>query len=145
MLSHITLSGVQAVDLIVMPCHMSAHWTLLICRLKERCWEFYDSLRSSRHRATLTKLIQCLYEDASDSLPANIMNWPINDVDDLPQQDNGDDCGVFVMKYMEAVMSSKTVAWKETIDWCKEMPKFRAQITANIFRAFSNLIKLSNE
>ncbi|KAK8930795.1 Ubiquitin-like-specific protease ESD4 [Platanthera zijinensis] len=73
------------------------------------------------------------------------MNWPINDVDDLPQQDNGDDCGVFVMKYMEAVMSSKTVVWKETIDWCKEMPKFRAQITANIFRAFSNLIKLSNE
>ncbi|KAK8913799.1 hypothetical protein KSP39_PZI023760 [Platanthera zijinensis] len=57
MLSHITLSGVQAVDLIVMPCHMSAHWTLLICRLKERCWEFYDSLRSSRHRATLPKLV----------------------------------------------------------------------------------------
>ncbi|KAK8952211.1 hypothetical protein KSP39_PZI003718 [Platanthera zijinensis] len=57
LLSHITLSGVQAVDLIVMPCHMSAHWTLLICRLKERCWEFYDSLRSSRHRATLPKLV----------------------------------------------------------------------------------------
>ncbi|KAK8954724.1 hypothetical protein KSP39_PZI001988 [Platanthera zijinensis] len=57
MLSHITLSGVQAVDLIVMPCHMSAHWTLLICRLKKRCWEFYDSLRSSRHRATLPKLV----------------------------------------------------------------------------------------
>ncbi|KAK8961555.1 hypothetical protein KSP40_PGU021647 [Platanthera guangdongensis] len=57
LLSHITLTRVQAVDLILMPCHMSSHWTLLVCRLKEHYWEFYDSLRSSRHRATLQNLV----------------------------------------------------------------------------------------
>ncbi|KAK8963200.1 hypothetical protein KSP40_PGU011316 [Platanthera guangdongensis] len=40
-----------------MPCHMSCHWTLLVCRLKKHYWEFYDSLRSSCHRATLQNLV----------------------------------------------------------------------------------------
>ncbi|KAK8947930.1 Ubiquitin-like-specific protease ESD4 [Platanthera guangdongensis] len=121
-----------------MPCHMSSHWTLLVCRLKEHYWEFYDSLRSSRHRATLQNLVHSHHRMKTTEA---ITHWPINDVDDLPQQDNGNDCGVFVMKFMEAVLSTKTVAWKELKNWCEEMPTFRAEITANIFRAFSNVIE----
>ncbi|KAK8963595.1 hypothetical protein KSP40_PGU004859 [Platanthera guangdongensis] len=94
MLSHITLASVTASDVVLMPCHVSSHWTLLVCRQKEQCWDFYDSFKSDRHRSNLPDL----------------------------------------------ALSAETISWQEKKDWCKEMPQFRAEIAADILRAFSNII-----
>ncbi|KAK8970467.1 hypothetical protein KSP40_PGU008833 [Platanthera guangdongensis] len=34
-----------------MPCHLTSHWALLVCWVKEQRWEYFDSLPSSLHRA----------------------------------------------------------------------------------------------
>ncbi|KAK8966014.1 putative ubiquitin-like-specific protease 1B [Platanthera guangdongensis] len=140
LLSHITLASITASDVVLMPCHVSSHWTLLVCRQKEQCWDFYDSFKSGRHRSNLPDLVKTLYEEVSEALPADIIMWPINEVPNLPQQDNGDDCGVFVMKFMKEALSAETISWQEKKNWCKEMPQFHAEITADILRAFSNII-----
>ncbi|KAK8967103.1 hypothetical protein KSP40_PGU009254 [Platanthera guangdongensis] len=67
-----------------MPCHVSSHWTLLVCRQKEQCWDFYDSFKSGRHRSNLPDLVKTLYEEVSEALPADIIMWPINEVPNLP-------------------------------------------------------------
>ncbi|KAK8969018.1 hypothetical protein KSP40_PGU004798 [Platanthera guangdongensis] len=56
LLSHITLASVTASDVVLIPCHVSSHWTLLVCRQKEQCWDFYDSFKSGRHRSNLPDL-----------------------------------------------------------------------------------------
>ncbi|KAK8916777.1 hypothetical protein KSP39_PZI022359 [Platanthera zijinensis] len=50
------------------------HWTLLVCRLKEKYREFYDSLKGGRHRSNLPNLVRTLYEEASKALPKVIIN-----------------------------------------------------------------------
>ncbi|KAK8963525.1 hypothetical protein KSP40_PGU004628 [Platanthera guangdongensis] len=122
-----------------MPCHLTNHWALLVCRIKELKWEFYDSMKSKRHRSGLPGLVKLLNEEETKALPSGIEDWPIVEVAALPQQENEDDCGVFVLKFMEVVLSNEPISWNECSSWPAEMAKFRAKIAADLLATFSEI------
>jgi len=89
--------------------------------------------------------IMTLVDDAIHAMPTDILTWPISVIGDLPQQENGHDCGVFVCKYMEFVLRCKPIDWTKYHDWQAKMHRFRAEIAYNIIEAFYDLIKTKIE
>ncbi|KAK8945299.1 hypothetical protein KSP40_PGU009516 [Platanthera guangdongensis] len=88
--------------------------------------------------------IRFLQEDRSEVLPGDIIDWPIHVIEGLPTQDNGNDCGIFVMKYMEASLGKDQVDWKRHSSWPKEMPRIRAEIVAALLQTFQASLLISN-
>ncbi|KAK8918499.1 hypothetical protein KSP39_PZI021468 [Platanthera zijinensis] len=97
LISHIMEEAVNSSEIIIMPCHLTSHWALLICWIKEQRWEYFDSLPSSLHRAG----------------------------------------------FMEVISSTETVSWADQKNWQEDMPRFRAEIVAEIFKTFSSSISES--
>ncbi|RHZ49651.1 SUMO protease ULP1 [Aspergillus thermomutatus] len=87
------------VDTVFIPVHNSAHWTLIVVRPGERTIEHFDSLGSlSRRHVGLVQgwlraeLASRYVEEEWTVLPSS-----------SPQQDNGSDCGVFLLSTAKAV------------------------------------------
>ncbi|KAK8966281.1 hypothetical protein KSP40_PGU018891 [Platanthera guangdongensis] len=57
MISHVTPENVRKANILLMPVHTPRHWSLLICDMKCRKWDFYDSMPCSVHQASLTTLV----------------------------------------------------------------------------------------
>ncbi|KAK8956117.1 hypothetical protein KSP40_PGU007051 [Platanthera guangdongensis] len=96
-----------------MPVHTPNHWCLLVCNMKRCRWNFYDSLPHSRHRSSLSALVGSFIEDAGSALPPNMLDWKIEPVEGIPKQRNEIDCGVFVLKFMEAALFTSEIAWEK--------------------------------
>ncbi|KAK8940126.1 Ubiquitin-like-specific protease 1D [Platanthera guangdongensis] len=97
-----------------MPVHPPSHWCLLVCNMKRCRWDFYDSLPHSRRRSSISALVGSFIEDAGSALPPNMLDWKIEPVEGIPKQRNEIDCGVFVLKFMEAALSTSEIAWEKT-------------------------------
>ncbi|KAH3072723.1 hypothetical protein KXV27_000067 [Aspergillus fumigatus] len=87
------------VDTVFIPVHNSAHWTLIVVKPGERTIEHFDSLGSlSRRHVGLVQgwlraeLASRYVEEEWTVLPSI-----------SPQQDNGSDCGVFLLSTAKAV------------------------------------------
>lgn len=140
LISHITKEKISDSELLLMPVHVDSHWCLLVCLIKEGRWNFYDSLPCNRRLSILPGLIKSLHEDAMDAFPPTFSDWKVTVIKEAPKQENGHDCGVFVLKYMEAALSTKEFSWKECKKWQADMPRFRAQIAAEILQTFNSLM-----
>ncbi|KAH0456541.1 hypothetical protein IEQ34_014448 [Dendrobium chrysotoxum] len=125
--SHINKESVNAANLILVPIIESSHWTLLVGNLKNKVWDFYDSLPKKTHRAILPEVISHLYEDTTTSFATDIRRWRIRRIKQVPTQKNSVDCGIYVCKYMEAVIQPEAVVWADVKDWEDNMAKFRAE------------------
>ncbi|KAK8965990.1 Ubiquitin-like-specific protease 1A [Platanthera guangdongensis] len=90
-------------------------------------------------RKTLDSL-KALQEDALHAFPEGFIDWPVEDARKSPQQSNSYDCGVFVIKYMEVVTSLEVVTWQDHQGWQADMPRFRAEIAAQICKTFARHI-----
>ncbi|KAK8921376.1 hypothetical protein KSP39_PZI001479 [Platanthera zijinensis] len=123
-----------------MPVHTPGHWSLLVCDLMRRKWDFYDSMPRSVHRTSLPTLVSAFYKDAHKALPSDLLTWKIEPVDKIPKQQGGTDCGVFVLKYMEAALSPSEIVWENHKNWQASMSRFRAEIAADFFRVFHEII-----
>ncbi|KAK8962286.1 hypothetical protein KSP40_PGU014469 [Platanthera guangdongensis] len=140
LIGHITPESVEASDLVLMPCHLGSHWALLVCWLKEQRWEYLDSLPSSLHHSGVRANLKALQEDALHAFPERFIDWPVEDARKSPQQSNNYDCGVFVIKYMKVVTSLEVVTWQDHQGWQADMPRFRAEIAAQICKTFARHI-----
>ncbi|KAK8919226.1 hypothetical protein KSP39_PZI000659 [Platanthera zijinensis] len=78
-----------------------------------------------------------VHDEAARALPVGIEEWPILEVPGLPQQANGDDCGVYVLKYMEALASTDNISWEECSNWSSQTVKFRAELAAEMITTFA--------
>ncbi|KAK8948561.1 hypothetical protein KSP39_PZI005954 [Platanthera zijinensis] len=83
--------------------------------------------------------ISSLQQDTGNSLPSEVHNWEIKKVGEAPTQEGGDDCGVFVLKYMEAIASIKAVSWSTFKGWHKNMSIFRAEIAVKMIKLFCSI------
>ncbi|KAH0464897.1 hypothetical protein IEQ34_005000 [Dendrobium chrysotoxum] len=118
--SHINKESVNAANLILVPIIESSHWTLLVGNLKNKVWDFYDSLPKKTHRAILPEVVNIpsvrghnyfiCYGHSTMADPKNQIN-----------------CGMYVCKYMEAVIQPEAVVWADVKDWEDNMAKFRAE------------------
>uniref|UniRef100_A0A671RNL3 Ubiquitin-like protease family profile domain-containing protein n=1 Tax=Sinocyclocheilus anshuiensis TaxID=1608454 RepID=A0A671RNL3_9TELE len=91
-------------DLVIIPFNTDisgsgCHWVLATANFREREISVFNSihsLKTLKHVApTLMKIIAYIFTSATENLQAS--DWKISDVVNTPQQDNGYDCGVFVV------------------------------------------------
>ncbi|OGM39859.1 sentrin/sumo-specific protease [Aspergillus bombycis] len=87
------------VDTVFVPVHNSAHWTLIVIKPLERTIEHFDSLGSVSHRHVgvmkdwLRNELGPRYAEEEWRVLPSVS----------PQQDNGSDCGVFLLSTAKAV------------------------------------------
>lgn len=87
------------VDMVFVPVHNSAHWTLLVVRPATRSIEYYDSL-GSRSLAHVNNIKKWLRGELGDHYVEE--EWAVLP-STSPQQDNGSDCGVFLLTTAKAL------------------------------------------
>jgi Ulp1 family protease len=91
--------GLLNVDTVFIPVHNSAHWTLMVVKPSIRTIEHFDSLGSlspayvALAKGWLRGELGQLYVDEEWSVLPSIS----------PQQDNGSDCGVFLLSTAKSV------------------------------------------
>jgi sentrin-specific protease 1 len=90
-------------DLIIVPIHCHGnHWTLAVINLRQKRFEYYDSLFGSPG-AVLTNLRRWLADESVDKKkgPLDLSDWTelvFTRDDGTPVQRNGSDCGVFMSR-----------------------------------------------
>ena len=115
-------------DFILVPVHLGLHWCLAIVAPKDKSIRYYDSmggqnsacldgLRSYMEAESLDKRKQAL--DTSD--------WVLECVEDIPQQMNGSDCGMFACKFAEYVARRAEITFDQN-----DMPYFRRRMVYEI-------------
>ncbi|KAL4815722.1 hypothetical protein BDW67DRAFT_191366 [Aspergillus spinulosporus] len=112
------------VDTVFIPVHNKAHWTLIVVKPSARTIEHFDSLGSlsRRHVETVKDWLRGelgdLYDDDEwEVLPS-----------ESPQQDNGSDCGVFLLTTAKAVaLNIEPLAYG-----ARDTPLLRQKIVAEL-------------
>ena len=104
-------------DLLVVPVHLGVHWATACVDLGRRRIDYYDSM-AGNPGAHLRALQRWLRDEARDKLPSlqprdnpqgltpeDFGDWPVRclDASAVPQQGNGSDCGVFALRFAEAL------------------------------------------
>ena len=95
-------------EILYFPIHKPGHWVLIVVLLREYKMIYLDSM-GERGQSYLKVVFRFLSDisrsDGFDSMRSEI-NWTFLDSDalhNLPQQDNGYDCGMFVLMFMRAI------------------------------------------
>ncbi|KAI0524548.1 hypothetical protein KFK09_003922 [Dendrobium nobile] len=134
-LEHIDYNSVQSSSIIINPIIDGEHWTLLVGYIKQKRWEFYDSISNSMHRSIAVKIIASLNKDYKKAFRQNITKWSFKTMKKAPTQTNNTDCGMFVCKYMENIVRQNNSNWIKRTDWQEKMPKYRAEFAYGLFCA----------
>nr|CAB3500850.1 unnamed protein product [Digitaria exilis] len=88
-------------DKIFVPVHKDVHWCLAIINMKENTFQYLDSLGGMDHNVTniLAQYItEEVKEKSSKAIDARL--WR-EEIVDIPLQQNGWDCGMFMLKYID--------------------------------------------
>ncbi|MBW0500146.1 hypothetical protein O181_039861 [Austropuccinia psidii MF-1] len=92
-------------DVIIFPVNIAnAHWTCAAINLKNKRFEFYDSM-GNRNDSVLANLRDYIVNEAlaKKKQVLDLSGWidfyPMN----VPQQDNAYDCGIFVCQFMDSL------------------------------------------
>jgi len=112
------------VDTVYIPVHNSAHWTLMVVKPTERCIEYFDSLGSAspRHVAIVKDWLR-------GELSARFVEEEWSVVPTVsPQQDNGSDCGVFLLSTAKAV----AIGIEPQSYGARDIPLLRRKIVAEL-------------
>jgi len=91
--------GLLDVDTIFIPVHGGAHWTLLVVRPMERTVEYFDSL-GSRGASQVRKIKEWLRGELGTKYDED--EWTVLK-SFSSMQDNGSDCGVFLLTNAKAI------------------------------------------
>ncbi|KAH0451796.1 hypothetical protein IEQ34_019095 [Dendrobium chrysotoxum] len=103
-----------------------ARWDDHIMYSEKEVIELFDKLDDVQ--------IKYFYEETQRVFDDNdIRQWPISPVVDAPTQKNSFDCGMFVCKYMEAVVQPQGVIWEDLKTWQDSMSKFRVEFAFALF------------
>lgn len=103
--------------MIIVPVHLGVHWATAAVDLRNKRIDYYDSMNGAP-RQHMRALQRWLRDEAADKLPAlpaaanplgltadDFAEWPVRYLDPsvVPQQGNGSDCGVFALRFAEAL------------------------------------------
>ncbi|KAJ5497137.1 Peptidase C48 SUMO/Sentrin/Ubl1 [Penicillium fimorum] len=116
--------GLLDVDTVFIPVHESSHWTLMVIRPEERTIEYFDSL-GSRGARQVKNVKRWLRGELGPKYRDD--EWTV-----LPsvssQQDNGSDCGVFLLTNAKAI----TVGVEPTSIGPRHITLLRRKIVAEL-------------
>ncbi|XP_023695921.2 uncharacterized protein senp2 isoform X1 [Paramormyrops kingsleyae] len=121
----------KAVDLfqyevIIVPLHLGVHWSLAVMDLKARSVKYYDSM-GQRHDDICNLLLLYLKEEykTRKNKDLDVPRWVVASLKakEIPQQNNGSDCGVFACKYADYIAQGRPLTFTQS-----HMPYFRRKM-----------------
>ncbi|CAA7057549.1 unnamed protein product [Microthlaspi erraticum] len=117
-------------DMIFVPVHRGVHWTLAVINNRDRKFLYLDSLNGV-DPMILNALAKYLGDEAKEKSSKNIdaSSWDMEFVEDLPQQQNGYDCGMFMLKYIDFFSRGLGLCFSQ-----EHMPYFRLRTAKEILR-----------
>ncbi|XP_034255305.1 uncharacterized protein LOC117653617 [Thrips palmi] len=104
-------------DLVAIPINVGGHWVLATLDMRHKKISLYDSLGGRNHSEILSNLRNYFSKECERRRghECPIMSWSADCVD-TPLQTNGDDCGVFMCKFLEALARNvplSAIGWKD--------------------------------
>ncbi|RVW55646.1 Ubiquitin-like-specific protease 1A [Vitis vinifera] len=89
-------------DKIFVPIHQEIHWCLAVINKQDKKFQYLDSLKGMDTRV-LKVLARYYVDEVKDKSEKDIdlSSWEQEYVEDLPEQKNGYDCGMFMIKYAD--------------------------------------------
>lgn len=117
-------------DLLIVPVHLGVHWCLAAIDLCNKTIKYYDSMGSPNNKC-LQSLMKYLQEESLDKKKQKFdtSGWQMENVQDIPQQMNGSDCGMFSCVYAEFICRNAKFTFTQ-----KDMPYFRRKMVYEIFK-----------
>jgi len=125
---------VARLDKLLAPVHVGLnHWCCALANLRARRMEYYDSMGGTNDDA-LKLLRRYVADEVAAHHPElvkemDVLNWPLVTPGrtKLPQQNNGSDCGVFMLKFMDYASENRPFDFT-----FRDMPYFRRRIALEI-------------
>ncbi|KAL1020885.1 hypothetical protein UPYG_G00005960 [Umbra pygmaea] len=121
---------VFSVDIILVPVHLGVHWCLAVVDLRKKSVTYFDSMGGNNDEACRI-LLQYLQQESKDKKGKHLDTsyWTLQSKkrNEIPQQMNGSDCGMFTCKYAEYITKDKPITFTQ-----KHMPYFRRRMVWEI-------------
>ena len=123
-------------DLILVPIHFKKpckHWMLGVINLEEKSVYLYDSFISLGFETQwipqkLLNYIKDAHDDKTNG-PLDTSTFELKCVKDMPQQTNGSDCGMFLLKCAEYLSRNASLTFTQ-----EDMPYFRRRMLLEIVK-----------
>lgn len=115
-------------DIIMIPVHKKIHWCMAIIHFKNKAIRFYDSM-GAPDNAVLNGLEAYLDAESLDkkSVAFDKAGWTKENMKNIPQQENGSDCGVFSCMFAEFVSRNRPILFSQ-----QHMAYFRQRMVYEI-------------
>ncbi|CAH8388049.1 unnamed protein product [Eruca vesicaria subsp. sativa] len=117
-------------DMVFVPIHRGVHWTLAVINNRDRKFLYLDSLNGVDSKI-LNALAKYLGDEAKEKngKDIDVSSWEMEFVEDLPQQQNGYDCGMFMLKYIDFFSRGLELCFSQ-----EHMPYFRLRTAREILK-----------
>ncbi|CAO2831971.1 unnamed protein product [Amaranthus hypochondriacus] len=122
--------GLMDCDKIFVPIHKDVHWCLAVINKKDKSFQYLDSL-GGRDLQVLKVLSRYFMDEVKDKSgqEIDVRSWDVEFVEDLPEQQNGFDCGVFMIKYADFYSKGLGLQFSQV-----HMPYFRLRTAKEILK-----------
>ncbi|OQR77129.1 sentrin-specific protease 1-like [Tropilaelaps mercedesae] len=108
-------------NILLIPVHLDMHWCLAVIDFRRMTIEYYDSMGGDNDEC-LARLLHWVQEESLDKrkVQFNTDGWVTANRKDIPQQQNGCDCGMFACRFAEYVTRGAKINFTQ-----KDMGYFR--------------------
>ncbi|XP_037067821.1 sentrin-specific protease 2-like [Peromyscus leucopus] len=119
-----------AKELILVPIHLDVHWSLVVVDLRIKHIVYLDSM--GQKRPDVLKMIFQYLQDESKArrnIDLHPLEWRQYSMpaEEIPQQRNGSDCGMFTCKYADYISRGQSLTFSQ-----QHMPLFRKKMVWEI-------------
>ncbi|XP_070596998.1 sentrin-specific protease 1 [Erythrolamprus reginae] len=119
-----------SVDILLVPIHLGVHWCLAVTDFRKKTITYFDSMGGSNSEACKI-LLQYLKQESLDKKrnEFDTNGWMLlcKRSQEIPQQMNGSDCGMFACKYADCITKDKPINFTQ-----QHMPYFRKRMVWEI-------------
>ncbi|NXF69759.1 SENP2 protease, partial [Ciccaba nigrolineata] len=117
-------------DLILVPIHSRRHWTLVVIDIRKKTVKYFDSMGEKKD-IICEILFKYLQKESQEkrNLQLTFSEWTLRSMEphEIPQQENGSDCGVFMCKYADYISRDKPLTFTQN-----DMAYFRKKMVWEI-------------
>ncbi|XP_032741689.1 sentrin-specific protease 1 isoform X5 [Rattus rattus] len=121
---------VFSVDILLVPIHLGVHWCLAVVDFRKKSITYYDSMGGVNNEACRI-LLQYLKQESVDKKRKELdtNGWQLfsKKSQEIPQQMNGSDCGMFACKYADCITKDRPINFTQ-----QHMPYFRKRMVWEI-------------